>query len=399
MPIRSSMSPRGSTHPVPVTLAAALLLPLAGPTATAQLADPAPEAEPPAETPTQSPAVTPAEQIIEPVPDASSLRSSPVVPGQPTLRDALPGLGGADVRLPPSRIIREGAFIVRRSGVVFRAPTGEWIVVFASDPPEDGQEAPARGLPPMVLLPSRALHQMQRTLAVHRGQQESDAPAPPREIPKREPVAVELSGEVLVYHQRNYLLPTVYRFLDVQPSEHPEATSPSQETPGPPADGVDPVAPDAEDAQPAPLQPQDDPRVAELIEQLEQGEITPVPRPIEPPEPPTDPDADAGEAEDAPARASLLEDGRMLVRVRGHLSRLGDGTWAFTPNSDPESPEPGPMPILPCQALEHAERLVQRGDLEVPVIVSGQVHAYEQARYLLPRSVLRTVPSDITPHQ
>jgi hypothetical protein len=90
---------------------------------------------------------------------------------------------GADVALAP---MREGAMIVARRGQVRRSARGAFVFVFDAD---------AEGLadPPMTLLPCLMLERLE-ALARRGG---ADA-------------AVLLSGQVLAYQGRNYLLPTVY---------------------------------------------------------------------------------------------------------------------------------------------------------------------------------------------
>lgn len=89
---------------------------------------------------------------------------------------------------PKGRLLPEGSFIVNRLGRMIRADYGgNWLFAFDSD--GDAQQDP-----PMVLLPSRRLEQMEQ-LAQDRG----DA------------LQLVVSGKVLVYHKRNYLLPTVVK--------------------------------------------------------------------------------------------------------------------------------------------------------------------------------------------
>lgn len=83
-------------------------------------------------------------------------------------------------------LVREGAFIVSRLARITRSDTGgEWMVTFDSD--RTGQMDP-----PMVLIPCRLLERLIRT-----AQSEGDA------------ARIIISGQVYVYHDVNYLLPTV----------------------------------------------------------------------------------------------------------------------------------------------------------------------------------------------
>lgn len=92
-------------------------------------------------------------------------------------------------------LVREGAFIVSRLARISRSDTGgEWMVTFDSD--RNGQMDP-----PMVLIPCRLLERLIRT-----AQSEGDA------------ARIIISGQVYVYHDVNYLLPTV--MLRPLPSEN-----------------------------------------------------------------------------------------------------------------------------------------------------------------------------------
>ena len=88
---------------------------------------------------------------------------------------------GKRAMLPP------GTVIVRRRGWMVRTPGGAWTFVFGSD---------ASGLddPPMILLPTLLLQDMERHA-------QRSGPASP----------LLLSGRVYRYHGRNYLLPTMYQ--------------------------------------------------------------------------------------------------------------------------------------------------------------------------------------------
>jgi len=383
-----------------------LALGMSLPNAAAQLADPSTPAGP---TTPDDPQQDPSQErggIIQPVTRPGPAR--PVVPGLPSLSDAIDGLGGYDVRAPASMLIPEGTFLVRQRGVLIRARTGEWIMAFSQPKDENSRDAPgtatspdaqapALSLPPMVLLPCWTLSKIEATLmpggvdeSIGRGEQSDSRPVP-----------IELSGRVLIYHQRNYVLPTVYRFLDPAP----ESTSPARQG------ANSPTATQSEAARSSPpLAPRaEDPRVAELIEELEAGRRTGIPgrsgidaRPSgHAPDAAEPPGAEAaGQNLEGQDRSVLIDDGRTIVRSRGHLIRLPDGSWAFSSGSDPDSPGPGPMPLLPSSALEQAERLIQREEESPAVIVSGQIFVYGETRYLLPSAVLLDEGTGgITPHQ
>lgn len=306
--------------------------------AHAQLADPASGDAPARPVPT----------VIAP---ERSPRATPVSPGAPTPADALPGLGQQDVSVPPTRLVREGAFLVKRTGAVLRAPTGEWIVAWAKDTQPDAVD-----LPPMPLLPSRALARLQRQLG-----------------PDASRALVEVSGQVTQFRGRNYLLPTL---IAVPRRPAGDAAETPSELPG--------TTP--------PARPDDDPRVLDLIRDLEENR--PIPRAVTPTE------SDAAETPGL-EEPDLLIDGRAIVQERGRLVRLASGHLVFQPDNDLRGGADGPAPLLllPSRMLEQAEALYQRSADDAAVRVSGRTFAYGSTRYLLIESVHRERRTEINPGQ
>lgn len=99
-----------------------------------------------------------------------------------------PRIVGVAPGLAPSKLRRQGEFIVARRGRLIRA-TGASQVVFAFD--ADSADTPE---PPMVLMPCQLLQDME-DLAQERGDK----------------VVFILSGQVFVYRSANYLLPTMMK--------------------------------------------------------------------------------------------------------------------------------------------------------------------------------------------
>jgi hypothetical protein len=90
-----------------------------------------------------------------------------------------------------------------------------------------------------------------------------------------------------------------------------------------------------------------------------------------------------GVAPDQPA-PQLRREGEFIVSRRGRVFMLPDGRAQFRFAADAEqSPEP-PMYLMPCQLLEHIERLVQQRGDELMFVLSGQVFTYHGANWLLP---------------
>lgn len=284
-------------------------------------------------------------QVVEP--------GALVPPVTPTISEGLPGLAGEDIAVPRGRLIREGSFLVQREGVLVRSPTGEWIVVFSPSSEDGGQ--PDR-LPPMVLLPNRALALMEAALG-----------------DKPEGLVVTLTGEVLVYHDRNYLLVTLYSIDSIDTTEPP--ASPNTETPDAPP--------------PSTLSPSEDPRVQALIADLERRR-TPGTR---------DSVTESDLATRPVAAGSSGRDGALMVRQRGRLIRSGGGQWHFAPDTDAEGNREGAIPLLPCQALVEIERLGERRGESLVVELSARRYSYEGRTALLPTMFLLPGPTDVKPLQ
>ncbi len=81
----------------------------------------------------------------------------------------------------------------------------------------------------------------------------------------------------------------------------------------------------------------------------------------------------------------LRREGEFVVNRRGHLRRSADGShvlFVFEAD-DKDSPE-APMILQACQLLETMENMVQERGQQVTFIVSGEIHTYRGANYLLP---------------
>ena len=87
---------------------------------------------------------------------------------------------------PGAKLLREGSFLASRRGRMVRSSEGSWLFVFDSD-------SSAKAEPPMTMMPCLNLQAMEK-LAERGG----DA------------LSYTVSGQVFVYKNRNYLLPTLY---------------------------------------------------------------------------------------------------------------------------------------------------------------------------------------------
>lgn len=273
-----------------------------------------------------------------------------VSPGQPTPADAVRGLGGEDIAVPAGRLLAEGAFLSARSGALLRAPSGEWVFVSTAD---------AQGVrnPPMVLLPCATLDELERSLDPLGGQ------------------SVTLSGQVLVYRNRNYLLTTLAS-LGARPGETGDvvAAAPAE---GGVVDGASSDrAPGASDDNAAGVAGED-PRVAALLEQLRmEGERTSL----------MSPTIEGDDPDEARGRA-LLHDGRLVVRERGRIVRLAGGRAAFVRDQGVRGEtRDAPRVLLPSATLTRIEGAIARTGESAPVILSGRLYAHDGTVYLLPIS-------------
>lgn len=81
----------------------------------------------------------------------------------------------------------------------------------------------------------------------------------------------------------------------------------------------------------------------------------------------------------------LLPEGTFLVSRRGRLARSADGAHVlFTFEADgPDTPE-APMILLPCRKLQDMEDYVEKHGDQTVFSVSGEIHIYRGANYLMP---------------
>ena len=104
-------------------------------------------------------------------------------------------------------------------------------------------------------------------------------------------------------------------------------------------------------------------------------------------EPATKVDVDPAVLGTAPGqkRPELRREGEFIVNRRGRLKRSPDGAHVmFVFDADDKDSPESPMILQACQLLETMENIVQERGNQVTFIVSGQVHTYRGANYLLP---------------
>ncbi|MGE3108626.1 MAG: hypothetical protein AB7G11_07740 [Phycisphaerales bacterium] len=127
----------------------------------------------------QKPAAEPKPANPAPKPAVIAPSATPIAAERPAGRAAA---------AQPARLVREGTFIVSRKGRLVRGASGDWLFAFDSDTDQrTGKD------PQMALLPCEKLMSMERVAEKH-----------------GDDVAFTLTGQVFVYHGRNYIMPTNY---------------------------------------------------------------------------------------------------------------------------------------------------------------------------------------------
>ncbi|QOJ17392.1 MAG: hypothetical protein HRU76_07295 [Phycisphaeraceae bacterium] len=265
-------------------------------------------------------------------------------PGSPPPSgSANPPAAGEPAVTPPSRpaLLREGAFFAGVAGRIRRDDShGLW--VFTPERPADS----TRPLAEFVLLPCAKLEQMQRSVEALRQQE----------------VLFEVTGRVLVFEQRNYLLPLSASLLDRTAPGAP-TTSP---TAPPPGEGTSPPAAPPTDA-------------ATLIRDLKTD--VPIVRSLAAET--TEPAGSSSQPGAEPA-APPRGDGTLIFSRRGTVTRTPEGGWRFVFAADASGLADPPMTILPCLLLEQLRDLLRQRPQPPILLMSGEVLAYRGRNFLLP---------------
>ena len=249
---------------------------------------------------------------------------------------------------PASPLLPEGYRIAGRTGGV--GQEGIWWVFNGSG---------IRGEPPLTrlrLLPSRSLAQI-----------EAAAKRPGSER------AFVLSGLITEYRGRNYLLPS-----EAQLSRTPASRGQSVVTPKVRGAAAKPSGgPAAGPSRPVPA-------ASAVLQQLAREQIA-VPTPLPPPDTGGVP---TSVSKNNPRRSNAsLPDGTILIDRVVRLVR-DDNWWILAFESGGDSPGPRPMRLLPSRLVETLEAASAGGTDHVSFIISGEVHSYRGARFILLRKVL-----------
>lgn len=300
---------------------------------------------------------------------------APVTPTPPpAAKPTLGPIGGlpSEAGLPGRRFYPEGTFLSRRKGRLFRSTTGD--VIFLPE-----RDSKKRGEAPMVVMGCQELDRLEAV---------PDAFATD--------VNIVLSGQVYVYYDRQYILPSAYSVERIAPAANPSGT---------PAATSDPA--DTKPATTAAKTAADDPDVAALIRDLETKRGTA--RAIDPtPTADTKPNANGSKPDGKPKTAdkaairsedAVTPEGTMLLNRRARLVRLTGGLLAAAFDGDTQSPGPAPMPLLRCRMTQKLDEAARSRGEDLTITVSGRVTVYGGRNYLLPTLIQVATTGDIKPQQ
>ena len=252
------------------------------------------------------------------------------------------------LRPGPPPLLREGDVITRGVGTMHRDPeNGAWLIRVRPEHP-GGR---ARDL---VAMPCSLLDEMERMVTSRPDQQ----------------IVFEVTGEVYVFDNLNYFLPTHAPHLAGYESP-PEG--PPQAVAEPPAagDATGSGSGSGSESDPASGERRAGDRAADLIRSIE-SRTGPLAM--------TSGDVDRSAAE---ASAPMREE-TIITWRRGRVSRDSLGAWTVIFDADAEGRADPPMVLLPCLLLERLERYATQGSRYAPVLISGRVYTYRGRNYLLP---------------
>ena len=274
-----------------------------------------------------------------------------VVPGQPADPSRLDLADGSTAWTEAGTIRPEGTYLVGWVGEVVRLRTGGLAFLPATEagkPPE----------PAMALAPCGVYGRIGSVLGE-----------------RQRGVWLSLTGEVLEYHGRNYLMPTVFASAE-EPPEQPIEEPATDEG-------------DATETDTQPVTPGN--RIDELVGELEaeRAERRGIDTAFE--------GVEGGEAAPGPRL-----DGRMLLSQRARMVRSAEGGWVIAVDNDRVKPElelPHRLRLLPCRVVEQMERQAENQGESWDFEVSGNLYRMGGVVYLLPRMFVTMAAEDVEPLQ
>jgi len=257
----------------------------------------------------------------------------------------------ADDEPQQAPLLPEGSFIASARGTMQRpGPARRWTFrIQAAEAGHAQQE--------LVLLPTTLVEEME--------QNQADG---------EDTIHFTVSGPVLLYRGRNFLLP-----------QHVEMETSHAARPGTAADEPIPAAdtPPAEDEPEPPVDPDQlieddfDPvdqgdSIASIVAQLQQ-DVGPLKRSVA-------------------ATSPLIEvpqgisEGELLISRRGRILRDRSGAWVIVPDADASGLRDPSMILLPSSKLVSIENGARQGRMGKPILFSGEVFSYRGRHFLLPTS-------------
>ncbi|MCC7389672.1 MAG: hypothetical protein IT431_12990 [Phycisphaerales bacterium] len=285
-----------------------------------------------------------------------------VQPNQPADATRLDLADGSQAWTEAGTIRPEGTFLVGWTGELVRLRTGGLAFLPVS---ETGRKPE----PAMALAPCGVYARIGNIL----GDQERG-------------LWLAVTGEVLEYHGRNYLLPTAFT-ATAAPGAQADAAPAAEAQPGDePAD------------QPS-EQPADQPggnRIDDLVRQLEaeRAERRGIDTAFD----------IAQDEEGAVDPAAMRLDGRMLLSQRARMVRSAEGGWVIVIDNDQPAREGEPelpprLRLLPCRVVAQMEKTAEARGEGWSFEVSGQLYRSGPAVYLLPRMFVTMAGTDVKPLQ
>ena len=271
--------------------------------------------------------------------------------------------------------LAEGSFLISRTGRLVPAPNDRLIFV-----PSPEERLPGEG--PTLLLPCATLERLENIWA-------------------NQPVTV--SGEIMSYHDRNYLLISDFALGIVQMPVNDQPAVPAVAPAEVPAASTTP-----DDAQPAeiPSGLDEDPDLMDLLRELDAENLGSQDAfddsyhdlPVSTRSPDQDSSSQLQVA--APSLAPGVREGALMIRRPARLDRAADGSWmAIFDNDDPDVPEGIELTVLPCSLLMTMENQSIRFGDSARFMVSGRIYIHNSRGYLLPTFYQRLRTSDIKPWQ
>lgn len=249
------------------------------------------------------------------------------------------------VVVPDDVVVRNRAPLLREGRIFVKVPGSirkdERLGVQVFQPARTSTAGMRREL---ILLPSRGLDDLDRL-------ERTSGPT------ATAPSSYEVSGPILVYRGRNFILPE-----SIVPMERiGDETDPEQTPPSTPAD----------DSATPPTDEELD-RIGDDLERRLESRIGAVPRSLDVLDAP-------------PVERGVIPTGTRFVDRRGRLSRdPASGVWRFVLAGGGEGGAAPSVVLLPCLELERIERQARQRDIGRPLLLSGTITSFRGRSYLLP---------------